>query len=225
MDKKTKRIVETEVIKDEAGETQKIVKETVVTPKKRGVVERLVIGMIGPNGLRGIGRYVGQEIVGPALKNTLADIITSATNMALFGENRENYNTTRNGSPNKSYWNGPNAPTTNYSTGKNYYSNTSYPERSQRTNYGRNEPVNMIMRGSKVPDYIIGTRREAADVLDGLRDYIAQYSSASVADYYDMLGINSEYTDNNFGWDDLGSAAIIGVRNGYVIKLPPVEVI
>lgn len=42
----------------------------------------------------------------------------------------------------------------------------------------------------------------------------------SVADLYDLVGINGNYTDNKYGWFNIRTASVVRVRDGYMIKLP-----
>lgn len=78
-----------------------------------------------------------------------------------------------------------------------------------------------------IEEYVIGSKEDAAEVLGALMTVCEKYSSVTVADYYDMIGIESTYTDNNIGWtiDTLKEAKIITVRGGYVIKFPKAEVL
>jgi hypothetical protein len=49
---------------------------------------------------------------------------------------------------------------------------------------------------------------------------IDTYGIVSVADFYDLVGITGNYTDNKYGWNNIHSASIVRVREGYMIKLP-----
>ena len=69
-------------------------------------------------------------------------------------------------------------------------------------------------------DIILDTRREAEEVLDRMQDLIDNYGMVSVADLYDLVGINGSYTDNKYGWTHLRSADVQHVREGYLLKLP-----
>ena len=51
-------------------------------------------------------------------------------------------------------------------------------------------------------------------------DLIETYGLVSVADFYDLVGVTGDYTDNKYGWTDLRNANVIRVRDGYMIKLP-----
>lgn len=186
-------------------------KEAVVkhTPKKhkKNLVERLVIGLIGPDGIPAIGRKLNEDIVVPAIKNIIVDSFTSGINMAIFGtsERREG----RPGSYHGQAYGGQHyrqaPPKTNYSA-----SYTKDAPAQQAPSRNRNT----------VPDYVLGTRNEAIDVLDGLRDQIADYGYASVSDYYDLIGVTSAYTDESWGWDNLDHTRITTARGGYIIVFP-----
>ena len=69
-------------------------------------------------------------------------------------------------------------------------------------------------------EVIISSLGAAVDVLNQMDDSIAEYQVVSVADFYDLVGLPAPYTGNNYGWTDLSSAKIVGVRDGYIIRLP-----
>ena len=76
-------------------------------------------------------------------------------------------------------------------------------------------------------DIIVGTRKEAEDILSYINDIFEDYGSVSVADLYDLCGLTSRFKDNQIGWKDPDSMAkmyIVRTRQGYQLKLPkPVE--
>lgn len=74
--------------------------------------------------------------------------------------------------------------------------------------------------GYDYDDIILDNRGEAEDVLARMDELIATYDVVSVADFYDLVGITGNYTDNKYGWTDIRSASVIRVRDGYMIKLP-----
>lgn len=51
-------------------------------------------------------------------------------------------------------------------------------------------------------------------------ELISTYKIVSVADFYDLVGVTGNWTDNKYGWSDIRSASIVHVRDGYMIKLP-----
>ena len=78
---------------------------------------------------------------------------------------------------------------------------------------------------SKADDLIIASRAEAEQVLDEMYELLDTYKQVTVADFYDMLGISSEFTDNKYGWTNLNGARVIRVRDGYRIDLPREQVL
>jgi len=204
-----------EVVKEVRQTKAKIVSKA---PKKvkRNLATRLVSGLLGPEGLPSIGQYVNDEIIVPAIKNIIVDAVTSGINMVMYGENK------RNGGG------GGYRPTSGYRPQSNYKPNTSYNSHYQpgpSTSPERKSVRPNIRHG--VADYVIEDRREAAELLVTLTETADRYDTVSVADYYDMLGVEAEYTDHNYGWtfDSITRASVVPTRGGYVIKFPPVEVI
>lgn len=192
-----------------------LVKTPVVERKKKGVTERLVNGLIGPNGVRAIAKYIGSEIVLPMVKNVFVDSFTTGLNMAVFGdEGQKRNNNSRSNVP----WNNNSRSSQNNKTSYN----TQY-QNSQITRANVNSSTMYSIREVGFPN-----RDEAAMVLDTMRYNIDQYGQVSVADYYDWVGMSNitTYTDVNYGWTDLYSARIITLRGGmFGITLPPADVI
>lgn len=181
--------------------------------RKKGLINRLVTSVVGPEGLPGIGTYVNEEIVLPAIKNIIVDAVTSGINMVMYGDSKPA------GRSNSYSGRGRQAP---------YRPNTNYT--SRYTNH-QPEPVETrapVRRGGHgVEEYLIEDRFDAAHVLSTLTENADRYDSVSVADYYDLIGVSSQYTDNTYGWtiDVIGQTNIVPVRGGYILKFPPVEVI
>ena len=91
-----------------------------------------------------------------------------------------------------------------------------YEKKDERTSYGSTRTKS----GYDYDNIILDNRGEAQRVLDALDDIIAEYTVASVADLYDLVGIDGNYMDNKYGWTDLRAAKILRVSEGYLIKLP-----
>ena len=78
-------VKEAEVAVEKVAKVQQVVSKG-VRKQKKGLLERLVVGMIGPDGLPAIGRYLGKEVILPAVKNIIVDSLTSGINMAVYGD-------------------------------------------------------------------------------------------------------------------------------------------
>ena len=74
-------------------------------------------------------------------------------------------------------------------------------------------------------DIILDTRAQANAALDELDYIIHKYGQASIATFYDIVGVTGEWTDNRYGWTSLRGAGIKPVRDGFMIILPPTQVL
>jgi len=83
----------------------------------------------------------------------------------------------------------------------------------------------MLSRASRArhdfADIVIPSQREANEVIDRLFDLLSRYGSASVADLYELTGIQSNHTDMKWGWTELPGARAARLRDGtYLLELP-----
>lgn len=69
-------------------------------------------------------------------------------------------------------------------------------------------------------EVIFETRKTAEKVLGEMKDIHEKYGVVTVADFFELAGIDPVYTDNAWGWIDLSDAKVIRVRAGYHIDLP-----
>ena len=185
------------------------------THRKKSVLERLAKGLIGPDGAGGIGHYLGQEIVLPAIKDIVVNSISSGIQMMVYGsETRTGYRgNTYSRQPGRSNYS---RPANNYQqsyTRKNVTTNPSFEEKPRTGTYGH----------FASDDYLIDSRVEALQVLNALKDQVNEYGSVSVADFFDLIGVDTSFTDNNYGWYDLRYGSVIMSSGGYALRLPPIE--
>lgn len=67
---------------------------------------------------------------------------------------------------------------------------------------------------------IYTSRGEAEEVLSHLVDLTIEYGEATVAAFYELSNIESQHTDNRYGWTNLRDAYTERVRGGYAIRFP-----
>lgn len=182
---------------EEVLQKKEIVQVATAKPKKKNFMERLVVGMIGPDGVQGIVHYLGNEIVLPAVKGLIFDSITSGVNMMLYGEEGRRVRT---------------GGTQRVDYSKRYSSGTPVTTENQ---------VRAKRRGM-VDIYVFDNREEARNVLEDMIQYAEAFTVVSVADYYEMIGITPEFTHNSYGWtyDMMVGVSIIPSGNSYMINLP-----
>lgn len=70
-------------------------------------------------------------------------------------------------------------------------------------------------------------QRQAQDVLDQLREDIREYKMATLLHYYEYSDVETESTENNYGWKNLDDAEVYydRVSQMWVIKLPKVQLL
>lgn len=105
----------------------------------------------------------------------------------------------------------------------------SSPTRARQTSYSsyhrggadvqRDEPE---LRVNEIREFVVNTRGEAQEVLDGLFGLLEKYQTVSISDYYDLVGYSSKsrFTDSQWGWFNLNTAGVSRVREGFRIELP-----
>lgn len=65
------------------------------------------------------------------------------------------------------------------------------------------------------------TRGEAEAVREAMFDTIETYGFVTVADMYDMAGLNQPFTSNKYGWTNIRNSEVVRqLGGGYIIKLP-----
>lgn len=138
--------------------------------------------------------YIVGEVILPAVKNLVADIINNATQMFLFGKvsgRSDRDSRTR-------------------------YSSRAY-ECDDRPRQARDR-YNSVYRDFS--DIVMSSRADAVTVLNDLKDQIEDYGCATVANFYELVGEDSTSNDNKYGWTNLSRAYVDSVRGGYIIEFP-----
>jgi hypothetical protein len=179
---------------------EKIIAGEVVQRKKR-LSRRFTEAFFGDQGVEDAVQGFLAEILVSAFKSMVSDTIGQFSNALRDGSDKFLYGTTRR---------------------------TITTARGPYTSYNRVTGVrpayNQISDRSRTlhdfDDVILESRGEAEDVLDRMRELISQFDAATVADFYDLVGITGNFTDDRWGWTDLRSAKVTHVRGGYLISMP-----
>ena len=172
-----------------------------VTTRKRSLGRRFFDIFVDEN-VGDVNTYLLYDVLVPAIKENIADLINSAVGMIFFGEatRRVVRRSNGNGTGSKVNYGG-------------YFNGGTRTERMP--SYGRSRIAHNF------EDVVFETRADAELVLDGMVDILQEYKQVSVADLYDLAGRSTEFTDNNFGWTDLRGARVSGSpARGYIIELP-----
>lgn len=167
--------------------------------QKKGIGRRITETFLEDN-TRSVGDYILHDVLIPAAKAMISDMISGGIEMLLFGQRRGS----------RTYRDG----------GRSYTNYNSISYRGQPRDVRPRELSRVARARHEFDEIVIPTRGEAEEVLSALADLVVDYGQASVADLYDLCGIDSNFTDNKYGWTDLRGASVSRVRNGYVINLP-----
>lgn len=146
--------------------------------------------------------YILYDVIIPAIKENVADIINSAISMIFFGEASRRSRKPSGGSTGSKI---------NYG---GYFNSGERKERMPAYNRSR--------IAHNFEDVVFDNRADAESVLDGMIEILnSEYRQVSVADFYDLAGISTSFTDNKYGWTDLRGARVVGSPSrGYIIELP-----
>lgn len=69
-------------------------------------------------------------------------------------------------------------------------------------------------------EVVISSKEDAHKVLDTMKDLLKAYEIVTVADFLQLCGISSTYSDNKIGWVDLINIKVKPVNGGFILDLP-----
>lgn len=167
-----------------------------VKVKKKNEVRKFADSLISEEA-HNIKSYIVMDLLIPAIKNTILDIITGSAEM-LFGTDRR-------------------------SRRRSTVDRVSFVDYSGR--YRDRDRVtsseSRVRTGCDFDDIVLDSRGEAEEVLAQLDAMIDTYKVARVSDLYDLVGVTGPYTANRYGWTNLRNAEAQRLRDGgYLLKLP-----
>lgn len=174
--------------------------------RKRGLGRQFKETFFIGSGREAIGFMVEQVVV-PTIRDMFADALRGGIDQLIYGDRSAK----RLSRPTNGYQ--PNVP----------YHAISTPTRAAQPQQ------RVLSRQSRArhqfDDLVIPTRRDAEEVLDRMYDLMSQYGAVTVADLYELTGIQSEHTDMKWGWSNLRGAKAIQSRrhNGFILDLPQPE--
>lgn len=172
---------------------EKVISGTAKTKKKTGVMKLADIFI--EDDVNSVKSYIIGDVVVPTIKKTIYDVITGSLDMFFFGGTGGGR--TRSTADKVSY--------------RNY---TSY------SNKRESRPTTRSVTGYSYDEIVLDSRGEAEEVLTRMDELVSTYGIVSVADFYDLVGVTCQYTDNKYGWTNIRNAQVMRVRDGYMIKMP-----
>lgn len=202
----------TETPRPKAAQEKKIEKVVTgsVVQRKRSLGKRFHDTFVGGDS-RSVGQYIVMDVLVPATKDMIHDVITSYVERMLFPDSRPIGGRRRSSSSS--------------SVGRINYGGASSSIRRDPREEDRRRHVSSGSRSKHdFGEIILEKRVEAEEVIDRMIDQIREYGQVSIADLYDMVDVTSQFTDNKWGWYDLEGARVRYVNGGYLLDLPrPVD--
>lgn len=171
---------------------EKVVHGRVRTKPKSGVSK--ITDVFISEDAANVKSYIVMDVLVPAVKKAISDIVRDGIDMILYGESRGRKSNSASG----------------------YVSYRDYSRSDDRDRFRDSRSRSRYAHD----DIILDSRGEAEEVLTRMDELIDTYGNVSVADLYDLVGKSSEYTDNKYGWTNIRNAEPIRVRDGYMLKLP-----
>lgn len=172
---------------------EKVTTGKVVTKEKNEIQK--VASMFIAEDLKTVRNHIIKDVAVPKLQDFFADLMIATVNMIFHGDDRP----------------------------RNYNGNYAQPSRVSYNNYVNNRsnaPRQAVASPVNYQNVIFSSRGDAEEVVYQMRDAISTYNAVSVADFYDLAGMTSNYTDNKYGWYNLDTAYVQPVSGGYIIRLP-----
>lgn len=180
---------------------EKRIQKVVKTPAKTKTNEiRKFADIFISEDVANVKKYIFMDVLVPAVKKAIYDIVTNGIDMFLYGGNgkaRGNSNSQK-----VSY--------------RNYYD-----QKNNNNNNGYRGSENT--RASNAFDYddiMFSTRGEAEAAKRQMQEVVGRYGIVTVADLYEMAYLTAPYTAHKYGWMDASTVEVTRVRDGYVLKLP-----
>lgn len=172
----------------------KVVNGTVKT-KKRNDIGKLT-DIFVPGDVNTVKSYVIMDVLIPAVKKAISDIVTNGIDMILYGESGR---------------------TKKRSSNVDYVSYRSYSDR-------RDEPYYESSRSRerfRYDELIFENRGEAEAVRKEMHNCLKRYGIVTVQDLYDIADVTAPYTSNKYGWTVLDNVEPVRLNSGgYILKLP-----
>lgn len=100
-----------------------------------------------------------------------------------------------------------------------------YSQYAEEPNYRKATGTVAAKSGVEYNDIEYPSRGAAERVLESMRDIHAEFQNVTLAEWYELSGVDHPYTYTKYGWASLREAEIVRRGDGYFIKLPPATLV
>lgn len=181
----------------EKAKREKIDKVITGTAKvKPKTTSRKLADMFISEDATNVKSYIFADVLVPALKKLITDIVKDSVDMIFNGSVRRS----------------------DRSSGYRV-NHVNYSDYSRRDDYRR---VDTYRSRGKVTyrDIVLDSRADVEAVFNKMQAVINQYGHVTVGALHEMLEITGDYTDESYGWVDIHKAYAIRTEDGYALGLP-----
>lgn len=183
----------------ERKKVEKVISGTAKVKKKSEL--RKFADNVLPGDLDSVKDYMVKDVVIPTVIDFIEDIVVGGIRTFLRGDSGR-----RDGKDRRGYAGSP-----------SYINYTRYSDRRD----DRGSRDNQTRRGYGYDDVIVPTRADAEEVIRQMDEIMETYGMVRVADLYESVGLQTSFTDNNYGWMNIRSADVVRMRDGgWLVKMP-----
>lgn len=187
--------------------------QTKAPVEERRKVEQIVTGVAKTKKKRELGKLVDLFISedAPKIKSyVIHDVIMPAVKKAVMGS----LDMLLNG-----------GHSSGYSSDYNPKPKIRYSQYAEEPNYRKATGTIASKSSVEYADIQYPDRGAAERVLFAMRDIHAEFQSVTLAELYEMSGIDHPYTYTKYGWKSLRDAKVVRRGDGYFIDLPPATIL
>lgn len=185
---------------EEKRKVEKVISGTAKV-KKKSELRKFADNFISED-IDNVKDYLVKDVVVPNIIDLIEDIVVGGIRTLLRGDAGRRDTRDRR----------------SYSGSPSYVNYTRYSDRRDDRDRGRD---NQTRRGYGYDDIVVNSRADAEAVIEQMDGILDTYGMVSVADLYDLVGMSSNYTDNNYGWTNIRNAEPVRLRDGgWMIKMP-----
>lgn len=163
-----------------------------VTSRKEGIGKKFAETFLSDD-IYDVKHYVLHDVLIPSIRDGIYEVFTGGLSMLFYGNAKGH-----SGKSKGSYVN-----YSGYSSGVKKVK----PSLASIERYAYN-------------DIIFESRGDALEVKDTMEDILDRFNVVSVADFYELAGEDSSFTDQKYGWTNLDGVTVMRDRDGYKLRLP-----
>ena len=164
---------------------------------KKTSLEKVGNAFVGED-MKKVKSYILKDVVVPNLKKLVSEVIKNGTDMILYHGDKP-VSSSRDGFY-KDY-------------NKGYTGRTSYNTMNINKSYERQSD-------NSLDNLMVNSYSEGRLVLNRMDELISAYGIISIYETCKLIKVPGQYTDYDWGWNDIRGAEIVPFRGAFLLKMP-----